>query len=62
MHGNIKMSEISEMDNVKIFLGVYPQPFFDRIQVSINHYIELVKNNEPRFAQDEKQNSHLFFS
>ena len=42
-----------------IFLGVYPKPFFDRTEVSINHYIELVKSNEPRFAQDEKQNSIL---
>ena len=36
-----------------VYLGVYPQPFFDRIEVSINHYIELVKSQEPRFAQDE---------
>ncbi len=42
-----------------IFLGVYPQPFFERIEVSINHYIELVKSREPRFAQDETQNSGL---
>jgi NADH-quinone oxidoreductase subunit M len=38
-----------------IFLGVYPQPFFDRIEVSVSHYIEQVKSNEPRFAQDEAQ-------
>jgi NADH-quinone oxidoreductase subunit M len=42
-----------------IFLGVYPQPFFDRIEVSINHYIELVKNQEPRFAQKEAKSSGL---
>jgi len=42
-----------------IFLGVYPQPFFERIEVSINHYIELVKSQEPRFVQDETQNSGL---
>ena len=42
-----------------IFLGVYPKPFFERTEVSINHYIELVKSSEPRFAQDEKQNSIL---
>jgi len=42
-----------------ISLGVYPQPFFERIEVSINHYIELVKSKEPRFALDETQNSGL---
>mgnify|MGYP002039424192 FL=1 len=42
-----------------IFLGVYPKPFFERIEVSIKHYIELVKSHEPRFAQDKKQNSVL---
>ena len=42
-----------------IFLGVYPQPFFERIEVSINHYIELVKSQEPRFSQDETHNSGL---
>ena len=40
-----------------IFLGVYPQPFFERIEVSINHYIELVKSQEPRFSQDEEESS-----
>ncbi len=38
-----------------VFLGVYPQPFFERIDFSINHYIELVKSQEPRFAQDENE-------
>jgi len=38
-----------------VFLGVYPQPFFDRIEVSVSHYIEQVKSNEPRFAQDEAE-------
>ena len=42
-----------------IFLGVYPQPFFERIEVSINHYIELVKSQEPRFSQDEEESSGL---
>ena len=42
-----------------IFLGVYPQPFLGRIEVSINHYIELVKSQEPRFAQDEAESSGL---
>ena len=42
-----------------IFLGVYPQPFFERIEVSINHYIQLIKSQEPRFAQDEAENSGL---
>jgi len=42
-----------------IFLGVYPQPFFGRIEVSINHYIELIKSQEPRFAQDEAESSGL---
>ena len=42
-----------------IFLGVYPQPFLERIEVSINHYIELVKSQEPRFAQDEAESSGL---
>ncbi|GIT63173.1 MAG: hypothetical protein Ct9H300mP21_07190 [Pseudomonadota bacterium] len=39
------------------FLGVYPQPFFERIEVSINHYIEMIKNQEPRFAQKEAESS-----
>ena len=42
-----------------IFLGVYPQPFLERIEVSINHYIELVKSQEPRFAEDEAESSGL---
>ena len=42
-----------------IFLGVYPQPFLVRIEVSINHYIELIKSQEPRFAQDEAESSGL---
>ena len=42
-----------------IFLGVYPQPFLERIEVSINHYIELVKSQEPRFALDEAESSGL---
>ena len=42
-----------------IFLGVYPQPFFERIEVSINHYIEMIKNQEPRFAQKEAESSGL---
>ena len=42
-----------------IFLGVYPQPFFVRIEVSINHYIQLIKSQEPRFAQDEAKSSGL---
>jgi NADH-quinone oxidoreductase subunit M len=42
-----------------IFLGVYPQPFFDRIEVSINHYIQLIKSQEPRFAQDEAESPGL---
>ena len=42
-----------------IFLGVYPQPFFERIEVSINHYIQLIKSQEPRFAQDEEENAGL---
>ena len=42
-----------------IFLGVYPQPFFERTEVSINHYIELVKNQEPRFTQKEAKSSSL---
>ena len=27
-----------------IFLGVYPQSFFERIEVSMNHYIKLIKS------------------
>ena len=42
-----------------IFLGVYPQPFFERIEVSINHYIQLIKSQEPRFAQDEEESAGL---
>ena len=42
-----------------IFLGVYPQPFFERIEVSINHYIQLIKSQEPRFAQDEAESPGL---
>ena len=42
-----------------IFLGVYPQPFFERIEVSINHYIKLIKSQEPRFAQDEVESNGL---
>ena len=42
-----------------IFLGVYPQPFFERIEVSINHYMKLIKSQEPRFAQDEAENTGL---
>ena len=42
-----------------IFLGVYPQPFFERIEVSINHYIQLIKSQEPRFARDEVSNPGL---
>ena len=42
-----------------IFLGVYPQPFLERIEVSINHYIQLIKSQEPRFAQDEAESSGL---
>jgi len=42
-----------------IFLGVFPQPFFENIEVSINHYIKLVKSQEPRFARDEAKNSGL---
>ena len=42
-----------------IFLGVYPQPFFDRIEVSINHYIQLIKSQEPRFAKDEAESPGL---
>ena len=42
-----------------IFLGVYPQPFFERIEVSINHYIQLIKSQEPRFAQDEAESAGL---
>ena len=42
-----------------IFLGVYPQPFFERIEVSINHYIQLIKSQEPRFAQDEAESPRL---
>ncbi len=42
-----------------IFLGVYPQTFFERIEVSINHYIEIIKNQEPRFAQKEAESSGL---
>ena len=43
-----------------IFLGVYPQPFFERIELSINHYIELVKSQEPRFAHDEKETTRFY--
>ena len=42
-----------------IFLGVYPQPFFERIEVSVNHYIQLIKSQEPRFAQDEEESPGL---
>ena len=42
-----------------IFLGVYPKPFFERIEVSINHYIKLIKSQEPRFAQDEAESPGL---
>ena len=42
-----------------IFLGVYPQPFFERIEVSINHYMKLIKSQEPRFAQDEAESPGL---
>ncbi len=35
-----------------VYLGVYPQPFFDRIELSVSHYIEQIKSQEPRFAQD----------
>ena len=42
-----------------IFLGVYPQAFFERIEVSINHYIQLIKSQEPRFAQDEAESPGL---
>ena len=38
---------------------VYPQPFFERIEVSINHYIQLIKSQEPRFAQDEAESPGL---
>ena len=43
-----------------IFLGVYPQPFFERIDVSVQKYIEQIKSQEPRFAQDEKEQQNLF--
>ena len=43
-----------------IFLGVYPQPFFERIDVSVQKYIEQIKSQEPRFAQDEKEQKNLF--
>jgi len=42
-----------------IFLGVYPKPFFDRIEVSVNHYIQLIKSQEPRFAKDEAESPGL---
>ena len=42
-----------------IFLGVYPKPFFERIEVSINHYMKLVKSQDPRFARDEAKNFGL---
>ena len=42
-----------------VFLGVYPQPFFDRIEVSVRQYIKHVKSHEPRFAQDEDQKMDL---
>ena len=42
-----------------VFLGVYPQPFFDRIDVSVQKYIEQIKSQEPRFAQDENKQKDL---
>ena len=42
-----------------VFLGVYPQPFFDRIEVSVRQYIKHVKSHEPRFAQDEAEKTDL---
>ena len=42
-----------------VFLGVYPQPFFDRIDVSVQKYIEQIKSQEPRFAQDEDKQKDL---
>ncbi|MEC7214378.1 MAG: NADH-quinone oxidoreductase subunit M [SAR324 cluster bacterium] len=42
-----------------VFLGVYPQPFFDSIDVSVQKYIEQIKSQEPRFAQDENKQKDL---
>jgi NADH-quinone oxidoreductase subunit M len=44
-----------------IYLGVYPQPFFDRIEVSVSHYIEQIKSQEPRFAQDAAQSEDVWW-
>ena len=33
--------------------------FFDRIDVSVQKYIEQIKSQEPRFAQDENKQKDL---
>ena len=42
-----------------VFLGVYPQPFFERIEVSVRKYINLVKSQEPRFVRGEFEKTDL---
>ena len=36
-----------------LFLGVYPQPFLSRVEVSINHHIALIKSKEIGFTKDD---------
>ncbi len=42
-----------------VYLGVYPQTFFNRIETSVSRYIKQVKSNEPRFALDQSEQGGL---